>query len=200
MKMNHIALTVSENLNLKMFCPTHIAFQENSWVTKSSFSFSLSLLQHGLEVFFIYNHTHAPATSAKSSFNDQRKSDLPTPLKGFSRLGYRIGSSGQSRNTSLVSGFLRCNFIPHPLNQFRARTDKGYASLITGLGKGWVFGKKPIPRVNHVHTLFFRQSDDGIDIEISSYRTFTLPHQVGFICFEAMHAKAVFFGINGNGS
>ena len=124
------------------------------WVTKSTFSFSLSFLQHGLEVFSSMTTRIPRPPPPKAALIIKRKTDLSTPFQGIRRFGYWIGSSRQSRHARFFGRFLAATLSPIR-SISSGRSNKSYSCIITSFGKVGFSEKKTVSRVNHVYPLLF---------------------------------------------
>ncbi len=52
--------------------------------------------------------------------------------------------------------------------------------------------------MDEIHSLFLGNRNNPLNIEIGGYGSLPLPYEVSFVGFEAMNAKTILFGVDGN--
>ena len=116
-----------------------VALKENRGISEGALRLTLRLLKAGFQILGIFDNAHTATATAKGSLDNKREADLFGNLEGFFRIGDRILGSGQGWYLSLVSNFTRLDFITHPRQQFRTRSNKGYTIGFTGIGESRIF-------------------------------------------------------------
>ncbi len=152
------------------------------------------------EIRRFVHDAHAAAAAAKRRFDDQRKTNFLGDLQRFVAVVNRLFRSGQGGHTDLLRQRARRRLVAHHLEQFGTRTDEGDSRLGTGAGKLRVLGQETVTRMNHIHTLFLRQRDDALDVEVRADRPFAFADQVGFVRLETMDGKTIFLRVNRDGA
>jgi hypothetical protein len=92
------------------------------------------------------------------------------------------------------------SLITQQFEQLRGRADERDAGLIAGASESRILRQKPIPGMDGIYLFLAGQGNNTGDIEIGLDGPFARAYFVGFIRFEAMEAKAVFVGVDPDGT
>ena len=74
-------------------------------------------------------------------------------------------------------------------------SDKLYARILAGLGKGRVLAQKAVARVNGVHAALFRKGDYLVNGQIGPQRAQVLANQIRLVCLSAEEVHHVLFRV-----
>ena len=198
--MDDVSVLVAENLDLDVFGALDVALEEDGGIAKGAFGLVLGVGEIAFERFLVFHDSHAAASTAESCFNNHGEADFLRDALGFVRIGHRIFGAGQGGDVGLMSNVAGAHFIAHFFQHLGRRTDKRDSSVAAGAGKVRVFREKSVTRMDDVDAFVLGERDNALDVQVGTDGAFFPAQLVGFIGFEAVAGKAVFFGVNRDGS
>ena len=191
---------VAQKLHFDVLGPTNKFFEENVGTAKRRQGFSTSLIEGWVQLFSLLHHTHTATATTHGRFHDHWKPKfLSERHGGRTRLDWLSGST-QNRNACILGQFAGGHFIAEGVKSFRGRPHKRDSRLGASPCKHGVFREKAIAWVNRIHTLFYSEFDDRVDIQIAANRFASQTHLIGFVSFRSVKAESVFVGINRHGA
>ena len=199
-QMQHVAVTVAQNLHLNMFGAGDVLLQKYGRIAERVGGFALGLIEQIGEIGRFVNHPHAASATAEGGLDDQRKTDFLRNLQRRGSVRDRLLRARQGSHAHLLCQCPGRHLVPHQLNNIRTGADEGDAGRGASTGETGVLRQKTVTRVNKIDVLFLGQRDDSRNIEISTHRAFALANEISFISLETVDAEAVLLRINGDGA
>jgi hypothetical protein len=112
-QVQHLAVLITENLNLEVFGPWNVFFQEDRGVAECTPGLTARFIQQMRKLRSFIDHAHAPTPATECRFDDQRETDLVRHAQSFGAFLYRIFRAGQDRNVELLCERARGDFVAH---------------------------------------------------------------------------------------
>ena len=196
--MNHIPVTVAQNLDFNVAGAAHEPLQEDGAVAEAGRGLLPGFFQLFSKIFGPVDHAHTAAAAAEGRLDDQRKTNLGGNLLRLFRVADGLLRAGHNGNASLDCQAARGGLVAQQIEQFGAGADKADAGPLASPRQLGVFREKAIAGVNGVHALFLGQRHDALDVEVRLHRPLAFADQIGLVGLEAVEGDTVLAGVNGD--
>ena len=197
-EVDDVAVAVSEDLNLNVFGPGDVFFEEYGRVAESALGLALGFIEQTGQFRLLLDHPHASTAAAESRLDDEREADLACGLHGLIPIGDGLIGAGQGGYSNALGHGPCGRLVTHHVQKLWARTHKGDARLGAGAGEGRIFAQKSVARMDGVDPLRLGGGHDALDVQVGGDRALTLTDQVGLIGLEAVNAEPVLLRIDGH--
>ena len=195
-EMNEVAVFVSEDLNFDMLRPSHEPFKKDRRIAKGILRFGLGLIKKSVEIRLLLHHPHATSAASIGRLDDERKTNRAGNLERFGTIRDRLLGSRQGGDVDLLCERTRRDLVSHRIEHLGIRSNKFQTRLTAGAGEIRVFREKSVSRMNQSHSLFFCETHDSLDVEVSTDRALFLAKAVSLVRFEAMSGESIFLRVD----
>ncbi len=169
--------SVAQNLHFDVFGAADVALQKHRVVAERRLRLAPRLFQPSSEVAGLLHHAHAAPAAAERRFDDQREADLLRELFRLFRTRDRRFRSGNHGDTGLAAPIAA---PPSCRPEVRASRALGPMKVMPACsqarGSAGILGKKPIARMDGIHSLLARQRHDALHVEIRFHRSLAGSH------------------------
>ena len=197
-EVDDVAVAVSEDLNLDVFGPGDVFFEEYGRVAESALGLALGLIKKTGQFRFFFDHSHASTTAAEGRLDDEGEADLACGLHGLIPIGDGLIGAGQGGYSNALGHGPCGRLVTHHVQKLWAGSNEGDARLGAGAGEGRIFAQKSVARMDGVDPLGLGGGHDALDVQVGGDRALTLTDQVGLIGLEAVNAEPVLLRIDGH--
>src|SRR5690606_15865185 len=164
--MNRMAITISQYLYFNMTWLLQETFHIDRIITKPHFCITLCSLNRFQQGVDIFDDTHTTTTTTRSSFDNQRETDLFR----FSECivnGYGMVAARYSWYTRFFHGNNRRNLVPHQANMFWTWTNEDKTRAFYDFSKFSIFRQEAITRVDGICAGDFSSCNQGWNIQVT---------------------------------
>ena len=144
MKVDDVAVLVSEDLDFDVLGSLDVALEEDGVVAEGILSFILGLFQSALEVGGLFDDAHAATATTKGGLDDEREADFVCYSEGL--VGIRNGVVGSGEDGNLGSDGLgaRGGFVAHGAEEVGGWSNEGDPFTGASAGEVGIFREESV--------------------------------------------------------
>jgi hypothetical protein len=115
----------------------------------------------------VAHDAHAPSATARRSFNDHRKADLPRPLHGFAITGQDALGTWQNGHPRFLHRGAGLFLFAHQPGDFRWRPNESDVAGLGYFGEIGVLRQQSVSRMDSVDVRDLSRADDCRNVEVA---------------------------------
>ena len=199
-EVDDVAVAVSEDLNLDVFGPGDVFFEEYGRVAESALGLALGLIKKTGQFRLLLDHSHASTAAAEGRLDDEGEADFAGGLHGLIPIGDGLIRAGQGGYANALGHGPCGRLVAHHVQKLWAGSNEGDARLGAGAGEGWVLAQESVARMDGIDPLRLGGGHDALDVQVGGDRPLALTDQVGLIGLEAVNAEPVLLRVDRHGA
>ena len=193
--MDDVAVRVAQHLDLDVARLLDVFLDKHAVVAKARFRLALRSAEFVAHGTVIGGDAHAFAATAGRRLDHDRIADVARRPDRALGVGHDIEPAGNGRDTGGARQLFRCDLVAHRGDRGSGRADKGHPGRGQRLGKGRVFGQKPVARMHRLGAALAAGCDDPVDPEIALGRRRRADHD-RLVSLAHMQRLGIGFGID----
>mmetsp|Transcript_14991 Transcript_14991/g.25615 ORF Transcript_14991/g.25615 Transcript_14991/m.25615 type:complete len:279 (-) Transcript_14991:342-1178(-) len=200
-QMNHIALTISNDLNLNVSRTLHEALDKDAPVAKGGEGLGGGRFEEGDEILAIAHDAHSLAAASHGGLEDDGEADLVDEGVDLVGILQRIAAryDGHSGGDGGVTGG---GLVREGIEIFHGGTHEGDAGIGAGLGELRTLAEESVARMDGIDAALLGNVDDLGNVEVGADWSGALGlfEEVGFVGAPSMLAVSILVDVDGHGA
>jgi len=197
--MDHVAVSVGEDLDLDVSGVGEVALEVDSRVPEELLALPGGAFERGFELVGRQGDPEALAAAAAGRLDGHWIADAAgvDDLLGSRQALDRLGRAGNDRNAGCGHQLAGARLGPHRVDRGGRRADEDDPGVLARPGEGGVLGEKAVAGVDSIGAGFLRGVENAIDAQVTLARR-RGPDRHRFIGVENVQRGAVRLGVNGH--